>query len=324
MIAVEGTTEEAVLAAMLARMWQIRAFEERVSGLHAAGTIGGLLHLAIGQEGVAVGTCSTLRPEDLVYSGHRAHAHAIAKGADITRLLAELAGRATGYCAGKGGSMHVSAPEVGFVTATGVVGGNIPLALGGATVCRSRGAGNVSVAFFGDGAAQTGSFHESLNIAALWRLPVVLVCENNGWAEFTPLSSHTPVERLASHAETYGIPTLTVDGNDALAVRDAASEGVVRARSGAGPTFLECLTQRFRGHYEGDPVVYRDRSVHADWQEHDPIRRFERTLAERGLAVDPTAIEGEARAVVEQSLEAALAAPWPAESDVASQVYACG
>jgi len=316
--------DESALRAMLATMWVIRAFEERVSELYAEREIAGLLHLGIGQEAVAVGSCSVLRLADVVYGGHRAHAHAIAKGADLTRLLAELAGRASGYCGGKGGSMHISAPEVGFITATGVVAGNIPLALGAATVCRQRGGGDVALVFFGDGAAQTGSFHESLNIAALWRVPLVMVCENNGWAEFSPLSAHTPVARLASHAETYEIPTVTIDGNDVLAVRDAVAEAAARARMGEGPTFVECLTQRLRGHYEGDPGAYRELSALAEWKEKDPIARFQRVLAELGLAVDGAAVEHEARGRVEAAAEQALAAPWPAREDLLAQVYADG
>jgi acetoin:2,6-dichlorophenolindophenol oxidoreductase subunit alpha len=316
--------DESTLQALLATMWVIRAFEERVSELYAEREIAGLLHLGIGQEAVAAGSASVLRREDVVYGGHRAHAHAIAKGADLTRLLAELAGRASGYCGGKGGSMHLSAPEVGFITATGVVAGNIPLALGAATVCRQRARGDVSVAFFGDGAAQTGSFHESLNIASLWQLPLVLVCENNGWAEFSPLSAHTPVARLASHAETYDIPTQTIDGNDVLAVREAVADAVARARDGDGPTFVECLTQRLRGHYEGDPGAYRELSALAEWQEKDPIKRFQRALADLALAVDVARFELEARERVEAAAGDALAAPWPTHDDLFAQVYAGG
>jgi acetoin:2,6-dichlorophenolindophenol oxidoreductase subunit alpha len=316
--------DEQELPAMLVTMSTVRAFEERVSELHAAGEIAGLLHLGIGQEAVAVGSCVTLRREDLVYGGHRSHAHAIAKGADLARLLAELAGRATGYCGGKGGSMHLSAPEVGFVTATGIVGGNIPLALGGAIVCQQREAGNVTLAFFGDGAAQTGAFHESLNIASLWRLPLVLVCENNGWAEFTPLSAHTPVARLTSHAETYAIPAVTVDGNDVIAVKDAVAEAVARARINEGPTFVECLTQRLGGHYEGDPALYRELSSSEEWKANDPVLRFQGVLADLGVAIDFERITTGATTRVAEAAEAALAAPWPTRADVGEQVYADG
>lgn len=177
-----GDLDREELLTLLERMWLIRAFEEKASELYARGKIGGLLHLGIGQEAVAAGACMQLRHDDAVFGSHRAHAHAIAKGADVDRLMAELAGRATGYCGGKGGSMHIAALETGFVTATGVVGGNIPLALGGALAARTAGTDGVAVVFFGDGTAQSGSFHESLNIASLWSLPVVLICENNGYA----------------------------------------------------------------------------------------------------------------------------------------------
>ncbi len=248
------------LLALLEAMWVIRAFEEKVSELYARNQIPGLLHLGIGQEGVAVGACGALRRDDYIVGGHRAHAHAIAKGADLARLMAELAGRSAGCCGGKGGSMHVVAMDVGFVTATGVVGGNIPLALGAALACRERRRGQVAAAFFRDGAGQTGAFHESLNIGSLWKLPVIFVCENNGYAEFTPLSAHTLVARLADHARTYAMPHVTVDGNDVLAVREAVGEAPARARAGEGPTFVECLTYRLRGHYEGDPAKYRELS----------------------------------------------------------------
>ena len=220
---------------LLRRMWLIRAFEEKASALYAERQIVGLLHLSIGQEAVAVGACSGLRTDDYVYGGHRSHGHAIAKGADINRLMAELAGRATGYCGGKGGSMHIVAKETGFVTATGVVGGTIPLALGAAFAAKERKHGQVAMVFFGDGAGQAGPFHESLNIASLWRLPVIFVCENNGYAEFTPLSAHTKVERLAQHARTYTIPASTVDGNDLFAVSEAMQKAVEKCRSGKGP-----------------------------------------------------------------------------------------
>jgi acetoin:2,6-dichlorophenolindophenol oxidoreductase subunit alpha len=318
--------DHTALIELLERMWLIRTFEEKVSELYARGRITGLLHLGIGQEGVAVGAISRLRPDDLVFGGHRAHAHALAKGADPGRLIAELAGRTTGYCAGKGGSMHIAAPEVGFVTATGVVAGNIPLALGGAYAAVVAGRSTVTAVFFGDGAGQTGAFHESLNIASLWNLPLVLVCENNGYAEFTPLSGHTKVERLAAHAKTYGIPIAEVDGNDVLAVREAVSRAVERARSGGGPTFVEALTYRLRGHYEGDPAKYRELSELADWKAKDPLARFSALLVKRGVleagGKDDARFEREAREQVEAAAEAALAAPLPGPDDLLRHVYA--
>ncbi len=312
------------LVSLLRRMWVIRAFEEKVSALYAAREIVGLLHLGIGQEAVAVGACSVLDREDTVFGGHRSHGHAIAKGADVNRLMAELAGRATGYCRGKGGSMHVAAAESGFVTASGVVAGTAPLALGAAFAAREKGAGRVAVVFFGDGAGQAGPFHESLNIASLWRLPVVFVCENNGYAEFTPLSAHTRVERLARHAETYDISAATVDGNDVLAVRGALDRAVRGARGGKGPAFVECLTYRLRGHYEGDPGKYRELSRLADWKKKDPIARFTRVLKRRKAASpkDLEEAESDARALVEEAARFALSSPWPKPREAATQVYA--
>jgi TPP-dependent pyruvate/acetoin dehydrogenase alpha subunit len=312
------------LVPLLRTMWLIRAFEEKVSALYAAREIVGLLHLGIGQEAVAVGTCSLLRSDDYVFGGHRSHGHAIAKGADINRLMAEIAGRVTGYCAGKGGSMHIVATDAGFVTATGVVGGTIPLALGAAFAAREEGKQQVAVVFFGDGAGQAGSFHESLNIASLWRLPVIFVCENNGYAEFTPLSAHTLVERLANHAKTYRIPSSTIDGNDLTQVRAAMKKAVERARGGNGPTFVECLTHRLRGHYEGDPAKYRELSQLSQWKKKDPILRLSRELKRRKALSDKEmeSSKREARDLVEKAAEFALASPWPSPEEVASQVTA--
>lgn len=312
------------LVLLLRTMWLIRAFEEKVSALYAARQIVGLLHLGIGQEAVAVGTCSLLRTDDYVFGGHRSHGHAIAKGADIKRLMAEIAGRATGYCSGKGGSMHIVAMDTGFVTATGVVGGTIPLALGAAFAAKEKAQGQIAVVFFGDGAGQAGPFHESLNIASLWQLPVIFVCENNGYAEFTPLSAHTLVERLARHAQTYRIPSNTVDGNDLLEVRDVMAKAVRHARAGKGPAFVECLTHRLRGHYEGDPAKYRELSQLAEWKAKDPIVRFTRELKHKKTISDKEvdAIEDEARDLVERAAQFAIDSPWPAGEEVDSQVTA--
>jgi TPP-dependent pyruvate/acetoin dehydrogenase alpha subunit len=307
---------------LLRRMWLIRAFEEKVSALYAERQIVGLLHLGIGQEAVAVGVCGLLRQDDFVFGGHRSHGHALAKGADVNRLMAEIAGRASGYCGGKGGSMHIVAVDAGFITATGVVGGTIPLALGAAFAAKEKKPGQVSVVFFGDGAGQAGPFHESLNIASLWQLPVIFVCENNGYAEFTPLSAHTKVERLAQHAKTYGIASSTVDGNDLLAVRLAMSKALAIARERKGPIFIECLTHRLRGHYEGDPAKYRELSQLSEWKKKDPIARFARLLKSKKMMTDKElqAIEPEARARVEEAAEFSLSSSWPASEEVATQV----
>jgi acetoin:2,6-dichlorophenolindophenol oxidoreductase subunit alpha len=312
------------LVDLLRRMWLIRAFEEKVSSLYAERQIVGLLHLGIGQEAVAVGICGLLRHDDCVFGGHRSHGHALAKGADVNRLMAEIAGRATGYCGGKGGSMHIVALDAGFITATGVVGGTIPLALGAAFAAKEKKRGHVAVVFFGDGAGQAGPFHESLNIASLWQLPVIFVCENNGYAEFTPLAAHTKVERLAQHAKTYRIASSTVDGNDLLAVRSAMSKALKLARTGKGPVFIECLTHRLRGHYEGDPAKYRELSQLSEWKKKDPIARFARLLKNKKAITDKElqAIESEARAGAEQAAEFSLSSPWPADEEVATRVTA--
>jgi TPP-dependent pyruvate/acetoin dehydrogenase alpha subunit len=321
---VAATIDPDVGRALLARMWRIRAFEEAASALYAQGRIRGLLHLGIGQEGSAVGAISRLDPGDRVFGGHRAHAHALAKGADPARLMAELAGRTTGYCGGKGGSMHVAAPDVGFATATGIVAGNLPLALGDAWASTLEGVERVSVAFFGDGAGQAGSFHESLNIASLWRLPIVFVCENNGYAEFTPLSAHTRVERLAEYAGVYGIPATTVDGNDVFAVHAAMGEAVTRARAGEGPTFVEALTYRLRGHYEGDPAKYRELAELDEWKRKDPLARFAEALVAAGLADASLSdeLEAAARADIEAAVAEALRGSIPGESELLQDVVA--
>jgi TPP-dependent pyruvate/acetoin dehydrogenase alpha subunit len=306
------------LRSYLESMWLIRAFEEKASEIYARGKINGLLHLGMGLEGVATGAASAMRKDDYVFGGHRAHAHAIARGADIYSLMAELAGRSTGCCKGKGGTMHLSAPEVGFVTATGVVAGNIPLALGAALSAREANKGQVAAAVFGDGAGQAGVFHESLNIASLWKLPMLFICENNGFAEFTPLSEHTLVERLSEYAVTYGVPRVTVDGNDVLAVRAAIDEAVQRASAGEGPSFVECLTHRLRGHYEGSASEY-DRS---ELDAKDVVRIFERRLIEAGdiTADEASEIAAAAEQKVAAAAEAALDAPWPDPSEVTSHV----
>jgi pyruvate dehydrogenase E1 component alpha subunit len=308
----------------LERMWLIRAFEEKVSELYARGQVAGLVHLGIGQEAVAVGISSQLRPGDTIVGGHRAHGHALAMGADPVEMLAELAGRSSGLCKGKGGSMHLVDVEHGFLTATGVVAGNIPLALGAAFAARLRATGAVAVTVFGDGAGQAGQFHESLNLASLWGLPVIFVCENNGYAEFTPLSAHTRVERLSQSAATYGIPGVVIDGNDLEAVRGAVGDAVRRARRGEGPSFVECLTYRLRGHYEGDPGKYRDPAELAEWRAKDPIDRLVARLSANGAldSAAPAEIEAQARARIAEAAEAALGAPLPDRTDLTQDVYA--
>lgn len=307
--------DAAIPRRLLDRMWLIRGFEEKVSELTASGEIAGLVHLSIGQEAVAAGVCDVLRDDDVVYSGHRAHGHFLARGSPPGPLLAELMGRAGGLCRGKGGSMHLVDATRGLLGATGVVGGTIPLALGTALVARESALGQVAVVFFGDGAAQTGHFHESLNLASLWELPVLLVCENNGYAEFTPRSAHTKVAQVADLATPYGIATRVVDGNDVLAVRESAAQLIERCRGGAGPALLECLTYRLRGHYEGDPAKYRAAIELREWKERDPIARFVQTTQ-----LDPADSEREARAVVDAAARYARGSPWPEPGELTTDV----
>jgi pyruvate dehydrogenase E1 component alpha subunit len=289
-------------------MWRIRLFEERVATLARANEVHGLVHLSTGQEAVAAGVCTQLREDDVVYSGHRAHGHALAKGAPMDRVMAELMGRDTGLCRGLGGSMHLVDVEHGFLGATGVVGGNVPIALGSVLAARLRGDDSIAVVFFGDGAVQAGVFNESVNLATLWGLPLVLVCENNGFAEFTPRSAHTNVERAADVVAPYEVERETVDGNDVVAVWQAFARFLTAARRGQGPFLLECLTRRLRGHYEGDATRYD-----AADEQNDPIARF-------GLTDD--AVRDRAAAEVEGAVEFARSSPFPPSELTMALVYA--
>jgi acetoin:2,6-dichlorophenolindophenol oxidoreductase subunit alpha len=309
---------------VLGTMWRIRLFEERVGQLKRADEVHGLIHLSVGQEGVAAGVCPQLRDDDAVYSGHRAHGHAIATGAPLDRTLAELMGREYGLCRGLGGSMHLVDVSCGFMGATGVVGGNVPLALGSALAARHRGSDAVAVVFFGDGAVQAGHFNETINLASLWALPLILVCENNGFAEFTPRSAHTTVERVSDVVAPYGLERETVDGNDVVAVWAAFARFLAAARAGGGPMLLECLTQRLRGHYEGDPAKYREAIAKSDWQQRDPIQRLCRRGSAKGWFSEDeaAAAERDAAAAVEEAVAFARASPFPPADLVEELVYA--
>ena len=309
---------------LLRQMWRIRVFEERVGVLKRADEVYGLIHLSTGGEGVAAAVCTQLRAQDPMYTGHRGHGHALAKGAPMNRVMAELMGRSDGVCRGMGGSMHLVDVEHGLMGATGVVGGNIPMALGGALAARLNGSDAVAVVFFGDGAVQAGHFNESVNLATLWRLPVILVCENNGFAEFTPRSAHTNVERVSDVVAPYELERETVDGNDAPAVWAAFARFLSAARGGAGPFLLECLTHRLRGHYEGDPSQYREAIAAEEWQERDPILRLARA-AESGrwfTSEDAAAAERDAREEVDAAVEFARASPFPPLQLAGELVYA--
>jgi len=261
-------------------MLTIRAFEERAKRLFERAVVRGSVHLYIGEEAVAATVCSLLREDDYITSTHRGHGHCIAKGADLGRTLAELMGRESGYCRGRAGSMHIADVTRGNLGANAIVGGGIPIATGAALATSLKGTDQVVVSFFGDGAANQGVFHESLNLAALWKLPVVYVCENNGFAISVPLTQSTSVADIAVRAGSYGIPGATVDGNDVFAVNDAALEAITRARAGAGPSLIECRTYRWEGHWAGDPQVYRTREEVRAWKEKCPIKRLRAYLVD--------------------------------------------
>jgi acetoin:2,6-dichlorophenolindophenol oxidoreductase subunit alpha len=303
-------------AALLRTMWRIRLFEERVGQLKRTMVVHGLIHLSIGGEGVAAAVCGQLRDDDAVYSGHRAHGHAIAKGAPVDRVMAELMGRVDGLCKGVGGSMHLVDVEHGFMGATGVVGGNLPLALGTALTGRLNGTDSVTVVFFGDGAVQAGHFNETINLAALWKLPLIFVCENNGFAEFTSREEHSTVERVSDVVAPYGFERETVSGSDVPAVYDAFGRFLGEARQGRGPFLLECLTYRRRGHYEGDQQKYRDAAAEEEWRERDPIARLTESFG------DTAEIEREAAAEIDEAVAFARDSPFPDPAIAADLVYA--
>jgi acetoin:2,6-dichlorophenolindophenol oxidoreductase subunit alpha len=309
---------------LLATMWRIRLFEEQVGRLKRSDEVHGLIHLSVGQEGVAASVCGQLRDDDAVYSGHRAHGHAIAKGAPLPAVMAELMGKEAGLCRGLGGSMHLVDMEHGFMGATGVVGGNLPMALGSALAGRLRGDDSVAVAFFGDGAVQAGHFNETINLAALWGLPLILVCENNGFAEFTPRSAHTVVERVSDVVAPYDFDRDTVDGNDVGAVWDGFAGFLAAAREGNGPFLLECLTHRLRGHYEGDPGKYREAIAKEEWQEKDPILRLQRRGVEEGWLSEKEAatIEREAGDAVDEAVRIGRESAYPSWELAAELTYA--
>lgn len=305
------------------RMFLIRRFEERASQLRASGLIPGFLHPCIGQEATAVGICAALGDGDALTSTHRGHGHMLARGADPARMYAELFARKEGYNHGKGGSLHMIDVDLGFLGANGIVGAGIPLATGAALQLRRLGKGGVAVSFFGDGATNEGAFHESLNLASLWKLPAIYVCENNLYGEFTRQDHHQVVSDVADRAASYGIPGVIVDGNDVLAVREVARTAVELARRGGGPTLIEAKTYRHRGHFEGDMAKYRPEGELEQWLAHDPLDVLTRQLTGAGVASDGDI--GVVRADVERQLD--LSVEWakeqehPEPSDALEDVY---
>jgi acetoin:2,6-dichlorophenolindophenol oxidoreductase subunit alpha len=308
------------------RMLTIRIFEEHVNQLYTTAKMPGLAHLYSGEEAVAVGVCAALRREDYITSTHRGHGHCLAKGASIDRMFAELLGREAGYCRGKGGSMHIADQQSGNLGANAIVGGSAGIATGAALSAKMRASGQVAVCFFGEGALGQGLLYEVMNMASLWKLPVVYVCENNLYSEYTHFSE-TTAGSLTARPEAFGIPAATVDGQDVLTVLDAATEAVERARRGEGPSFLLCETYRTHGHHVGDVdrAYYRPREEEAAWRDdRDPIVRLGAFLRERELASadELDAIEARIRGEVEAGVAFALDAPYPAAEEVDTHVYA--
>jgi pyruvate dehydrogenase E1 component alpha subunit len=305
-------------------MHLIRKFEDRVAECFAGGEIPGFIHLSVGQEAVPAAVSTLLREDDLIAATHRGHGQCLAKGAEPARVMAELFGRKAGYCRGKGGSMHLCHLPRGILGTNGVVGANLPIAVGTALAAQVRGSGQVTVCFFGDGAANTGAAHEALNLASLWDLPVVFACENNLYAEFTPQAVHTKATAIAERATAYKMPGVRVDGNDAVAVFAVAGAALDRARHGAGPTLIEALTYRFRGHHEGDPMTYRAKEEVEAWRTRDPIPRFRAWLLSKGFftETDDQRLVAEAQTEVDAATEYARQSPWPAPEEALEDVYA--
>ena len=274
---------------VLAEMIRIRRFEEAVEDLYGRGMMHGTMHLSIGEEAVPVGVSLALRPDDYITSTHRGHGHCIAKGADLERMMAELLAKETGYCRGRGGSMHIADTETGNLGANGIVAGGVPIAAGAALSAQMRGTDQVAVCFHGDGAMGEGAWHEGVILAVMWQLPVVFVCENNMYGMSMSAEKAFRLEQLSDRARGYGLPGVTVDGNDVQAVYDAANEAIERARSGGGPTFIEAKTYRYRGHSKSDKNLYRTREEIEEWRQRDPIELFKAAAIAAGTLTEADA-----------------------------------
>jgi acetoin:2,6-dichlorophenolindophenol oxidoreductase subunit alpha len=289
----------------------------------AQGKIPGFIHVGIGQEAIPVGVCSCLRLDDYISNTHRGHGQALAKGVDLKRFMAEIYGRKDGYCKGKAGSMHIACKEVGIIGSNGIVGGGIPISLGTAFASMYKKEDWVTVCFFGDGATNEGTFHESLNIAALWNLPIVFCCENNGWAEFTPQKVHMKIENISKRAESYGMPGATMDGDDVLKVREEAEKAINRARKGKGPTLLECKTHRWFGHFAGDAQKYRSPKEIEEVRMFDPILKFQKVLFDLKY-LDSGAVEKvevRVKSEIDEAVAFAESSPIPGSEILLEDVY---
>jgi 2-oxoisovalerate dehydrogenase E1 component len=324
---VDLNLSEVEMLAMYRTMLLIRRTEEQIAKLYAAGKIFGGCHSYVGEEAVATGVCAHLRRDDVVFSTHRGHGHALAKGVPPHEVIAELLGKATGCSGGRGGSMHLFKPEIGFMGSSGIVGPCITLAAGGGYTAKLLKTDRVSVAFFGDGAVNNGAFHEGVNLATIWGLPVLFVCENNLYATEVPFAQATKNPSVASRGVAYGLPGVEVDGNDVLAVYRVAGEAVHRARAGGGPTLIECKTYRTRPHSEGmRDAGYRTQEEVNEWKVRDPIKKLRERLIDDGVAVEAELeqIDAEVRVVVDKAAEFAESSPMPDPSSVTGHVYSDG
>lgn len=322
---VTKTYEKPTLLILYEKMKLIRQFETLVSNLYAKNRIPGFVHLYIGQEAVATGACNALRKDDFITSTHRGHGHVIAKGGDVKKMMAELYGKETGYCHGKGGSMHITDMEIGMLGANGIVSGGIPIAVGAAYgAAKIHKTDQVALSFFGDGATSEGPLYEALTFSSAWKLPMIFVCENNLFGVSTNLERISPSTDVAPRVAGWGIPTTIVDGNDVLAVRGATLKAVERARSGEGPSFIECKTWRHHGHFEGENPTYRDGKEHEEWMERDPIPNYRKKLVEDFNIETRELDEIDARIekLLAEAVDFAESSPFPKPEEAMDHLYA--
>lgn len=318
-----ATYEKDFLLQLYGGMVRVRRFEEKAADCFTKGMLAGNIHLCIGQEASVVGSNAALRPTDFITSTHRGHGHLLGKGADSKKMMAELFGKATGYCGGKGGSMHAADVSLGILGANGIVGAGIPIAAGSAMASKIQGTDEVTLCFFGDGASNQGTFHESINMAAAWKLPVVFLCENNHYGVSTEIHRVTNTDSIAVRAKAYDIPGVTVDGSDVLAVYEAVKKAVEHARSGKGPYLVENVVYRWQGHYCGDPAAYRPKEYLEEAHEHDPIANFRKKLLADGKATEAEldAVEQAMADEIEAAYEFADSSPYPDVSEAFTDVY---
>ena len=311
------------LEEMLRTILTIRNFETRAEQLFAEGHIPGFVHLYIGEEAVATGVCANLRPSDYITSTHRGHGHCIGKGGDLGKMMAELYGKRGGYCKGKGGSMHIAHMDIGILGANGIVGGGLPIAVGAGVSIQYRETDQVVVCFFGDGASNQSTFHESINLAAVWDLPVVFVCENNFYGISLTPDKHFKIQDISVRSAGYGIPGITIDGNDVIAVYEAASEAIKRAREGSGPTLIEYKTYRMKGHFEGDHRLYQPKEEVEKWRKKDPVTRYTNMLTSENVFTSDEIekIDQETKSNIEEAISFAEKSPFPDPTETLEDVF---